>query len=87
MLRQTIHKRNYVDGCILEVIRCGFIDGNILIPQGVINELQIVADSNDSVKREKGKRGLDILNELYDLDYPTRSYIQLKHIVILIQCY
>ncbi len=56
----------------LEVIRCGFIDGNILIPQGVINELQIVADSNDSVKREKGKRGLDILNELYDLDYPTK---------------
>ena len=33
-----------------------------LIPQGVINELQIVADSNDSVKRERGKRGLDILN-------------------------
>ena len=50
-----------IDGRILEVIRCGFIDGNILIPQGVINELQIVADSNDSVKREKGKRGLDIL--------------------------
>lgn len=61
-----------IDGRILEVIRCGFIDGNILIPQGVINELQIVADSNDSVKREKGKRGLDILNELYDLDYPTK---------------
>ncbi len=32
-----------IDGRILEVIRCGFIDGNILIPQGVINELQIVA--------------------------------------------
>ncbi len=63
-----------IDGRILEVIRCGFIDGNILIPQGVINELQIVADSNDSVKREKGKRGLDILNELYDLDYPDKGY-------------
>ncbi len=44
----------------------------IFYSQGVINELQIVADSNDSVKREKGKRGLDILNELYDLDYPTK---------------
>ena len=43
-----------IDGRILEVIRCGFIDGEILIPQGVINELQIVADANDSVKREKG---------------------------------
>lgn len=61
-----------IDGRILDVIRCGFIDGEILIPQGVINELQIVADANDSVKREKGQRGLDILNELYDLDYPTR---------------
>ena len=37
----------------LDVIRCGFIDGEILIPQGVINELQVVADANDSVKREK----------------------------------
>lgn len=61
-----------IDGRILEVIRCGFIDGEILIPQGVINELQIVADANDSVKREKGQRGLDVLNQLYDLDYPTR---------------
>lgn len=61
-----------IDGRILEVIRCGFIDGEILIPQDVINELQIVADANDSVKREKGQRGLDVLNQLYDLDYPTR---------------
>ncbi|KDE95447.1 membrane protein [Staphylococcus sp. TE8] len=61
-----------IDGRILDIIRCGFIDGDILIPQGVINELQVVADANDSVKREKGQRGLDILNQLYDLDYPTR---------------
>lgn len=61
-----------IDGRILDVIRCGFIDGDILIPQGVINELQVVADANDSVKREKGQRGLDILNQLYDLNYPTR---------------
>ena len=60
-----------IDGRILDVIRCGFIDGDILIPQGVINELQVVADANDSVKREKGQRGLDILNQLYDLNYPT----------------
>ena len=42
-----------IDGRILDVIRCGFIDGEILIPQGVINELQVVVDANDSVKREK----------------------------------
>lgn len=61
-----------IDGRILDIIECGFIDGEILIPQGVINELQIVADANDSVKREKGQRGLDILNELYDTNHPTR---------------
>lgn len=43
-----------IDGRILDIIECGFIDGEILIPQGVINELQVVADANDSVKREKG---------------------------------
>ena len=42
-----------IDGRILDIIRCGFIDGDILIPQGVINELQVVADANDSVKRER----------------------------------
>ena len=61
-----------IDGRMLDIIKCGFIDGEILIPQGVINELQVVADANDSIKREKGQRGLDILNQLYDLDYPTR---------------
>ncbi|EHJ08560.1 PIN/TRAM domain-containing protein [Staphylococcus simiae] len=61
-----------IDGRILDVLKCGFMDGTILIPQGVINELQIVADSTDSVKREKGQRGLDILNQLYDLEHPSK---------------
>ena len=42
-----------IDGRILDIIRCGFIDGDILIPQGVINELQVIADAKDSVKRSK----------------------------------
>ena len=36
-------------------MKCGFMDGEVLIPQGVINELQVIADANDSVKREKDK--------------------------------
>src|SRR5699024_6449119 len=56
----------------LDVLKCGFIDGEILIPQGVINELQVIADANDSVKREKGQRGLDMLNALHDGKHPTR---------------
>ncbi|UXV34796.1 TRAM domain-containing protein [Staphylococcus sp. IVB6181] len=61
-----------IDGRILDVIQCGFFDGEILIPQGVINELQVVADSTDSVKREKGQRGLDILNKIHDADHPSQ---------------
>ncbi|QLK85326.1 PIN/TRAM domain-containing protein [Staphylococcus sp. 17KM0847] len=61
-----------IDGRILKVMESGFIDGDILIPQGVINELQIVADANDSVKRDKGRRGLEILNAIHHSQYPTR---------------
>src|SRR5699024_12085488 len=61
-----------IDGRILDVLKCGFIDGEILIPQGVINELQVIADANDSVKREEGQRGLDMLNALHDGKHPTR---------------
>ena len=70
-----------IDGRILDIIRCGFIDGDILIPQGVINELQVIADAKDSVKREKGQRGLDILNQLYDLD-PTQSHSDIDTLLI-----
>lgn len=58
-----------IDGRILDVVKCHFIDGEILVPQGVIEELQVIADAKDSVKRDKGQRGLDILNELKKTDY------------------
>lgn len=58
-----------IDGRILDVVKCHFIDGEILVPQGVIEELQVIADAKDSVKRDKGQRGLDILNELKKTDF------------------
>lgn len=58
-----------IDGRILDVVKCHFIDGEILVPQGVIEELQVIADTKDSVKRDKGQRGLDILNELKKTDF------------------
>lgn len=58
-----------IDGRILDVVKCHFIDGEILVPQGVIGELQVIADAKDSVKRDKGQRGLDILNELKKTDF------------------
>ncbi|UXR54804.1 PIN/TRAM domain-containing protein [Staphylococcus schleiferi] len=61
-----------IDGRILKIMEAGFIDGEILIPQGVINELQVVADANDSIKRDKGRRGLEILNAIHMSKHPTR---------------
>ena len=55
-----------IDGRILDVVKCQFLDGEILVPQGVIEELQVIADAKDSLKRDKGQRGLDMLNKLQE---------------------
>lgn len=59
-----------IDGRILDVVKCQFLDGEILVPQGVIEELQVIADAKDSLKRDKGQRGLDMLNSLKDTEFP-----------------
>jgi len=53
-----------VDGRIYDILKTKFIDGNIVIAEFVINELQFIADSQDTLKRSKGRRGLDILNKM-----------------------
>lgn len=53
-----------IDGRIADVAETGFIDGGIAIPQFVLRELQLVADSADSLKRNRGRRGLDVLHRL-----------------------
>ncbi|HEY9060893.1 MAG TPA: TRAM domain-containing protein [Pseudobacteroides sp.] len=53
-----------IDGRILDIVRTGCIDGKMVIPDFVLEELRLIADSQDSLKRAKGKRGLDILNLL-----------------------
>lgn len=53
-----------IDGRILEILRTGFLDGPIIIPEFVLVELRHIADSSDSLKRKKGRRGLDILNKI-----------------------
>ena len=53
-----------IDGRIYDIAKTGFIDGTLLIPKFVLYELQYIADSSDSLKRVRGRRGLDILNEL-----------------------
>ncbi|GGB11320.1 TRAM domain-containing protein [Macrococcus hajekii] len=61
-----------IDGRILEIVKCGFIDGTIIVPQGVLDELQLIADSTDGLKRDKGQRGLDILEELRQSGHPVK---------------
>lgn len=53
-----------IDGRVQDILKTGFLEGTILIPNFVLKELQLIADSSDSLKRSKGRRGLDILNDL-----------------------
>lgn len=53
-----------IDGRILDLLQTGFIEGKIIIPNFVLEELRHIADSADNLKRQRGRRGLDILNEI-----------------------
>ncbi len=55
-----------IDGRIADICRTGFVEGVLVIPQFVLTELQHIADSSDTLKRTKGRRGLDILKALQD---------------------
>jgi uncharacterized protein YacL len=77
-----------IDGRIADVCDTGFIDGTLVVPQFVLKELQLVADSSDSLKRNRGRRGLDILQKIQkmsgvetiisDLDFPEVREVDLK---------
>ena len=53
-----------IDGRVADILKTGFIEGNIVIPEFVLGELQHIADSSDSLKRNRGRRGLDVLNKI-----------------------
>ncbi len=69
-----------IEGRIADICDSGFIEGDLMVPRFVLNELQLVADSSDSMKRLRGRRGLDVLNhlqkssnvniEIVDQDFP-----------------
>jgi uncharacterized protein YacL len=77
-----------IDGRIADICETGFIDGTLVIPQFVLKELQMVADSSDSMKRNRGRRGLDILQKIQkmagldvmvsDRDFPEVREVDLK---------
>jgi uncharacterized protein YacL len=77
-----------IDGRIADVAETGFLTGTLIIPQFILRELQQVADSPDSSKRQRGRRGLDMLNRLrnnssldiqiVETDFPSVREVDLK---------
>jgi uncharacterized protein YacL len=53
-----------IDGRIADIARTGFLPGSLLIPHFVLNELQYIADSPDSLRRQRGRRGMEVLSQL-----------------------
>jgi uncharacterized protein YacL len=77
-----------IDGRIADITETGFVEGPLLIPQFVLNELQHIADSSDPIKRTRGKRGLEVLHHIQkqvnvdvrivDTDYPMIKEVDPK---------
>ena len=55
-----------IDGRIADIARTGFLGATLVVPRFVLNELQFVSDSADSLRRQRGRRGLDVLGELQE---------------------
>ncbi len=62
-----------IDGRIADIMKTGFLEGNIVIPEFVLVELRHIADSSDNLKRNRGRRGLDILNRIQN-EYGVEIY-------------
>jgi uncharacterized protein YacL len=77
-----------IDGRIADIVETGFVDGTLVIPQFVLRELQLVADSSDSMKRNRGRRGLDVLQriqkipqlniQIFEDDFPNIREVDMK---------
>ena len=62
-----------IDGRVYDILQTGFLEGDIIIPEFVLLELQHIADSSDGLKRQRGRRGLDILKKI-QTDYGIEIY-------------
>jgi uncharacterized protein YacL len=77
-----------IDGRIADICKTGFLDGTLVVPHFILRELQQIADSADSIKRNRGRRGLDILEKIKSVpgltvqvvekDYPEVKEVDLK---------
>ncbi len=81
-----------IDGRIADICDTGFVEGNLMVPRFVLDELQYIADSSDSLKRARGRRGLDILNrmqrssgiyiDVVDHDFPKVKGVDAKLVAL-----
>lgn len=88
LLEKILDTSVLIDGRIADIAETGFLDGVLLIPHFVLHELQLVADSADSAKRNRGRRGLDVVQRLQKMpqvevhlvseDFPSIREVDLK---------
>lgn len=81
-----------VDGRIVDICYTGFLEGELVVPRFVLNELQAIADSEDPLKRNRGRRGLEVLNSLQrqemvevrieEQDYPELAGVDTKLVAL-----
>ena len=74
-----------IDGRIVDICEAGFLEGPMVVPQFVLKELQQIADSSDSLKRNRGRRGLDVLqriqqNQDIDIDIVETDFPRVKEV-------
>ncbi len=81
-----------IDGRMADICDTGFIEGSLIVPRFVLDELQQIADSSDHIKRSRGRRGLDILNrmqksddiriDIVDVDFPKIRGVDAKLVAL-----
>ena len=81
-----------IDGRVADLCETGFLEGTFLVPHFILNELQHIADSSDSLKRARGRRGLDVLNKIQKMadvdvriveeDFPNVKEVDAKLVVL-----
>lgn len=81
-----------IDGRVADLCETGFLEGAFIVPQFILNELQHIADSSDTLKRGRGRRGLDVLNKIQkmvdvevriiDEDFPHVKEVDAKIVVL-----
>jgi uncharacterized protein YacL len=81
-----------IDGRISDIYKTGFLSGTIIVPRFVLIELQHIADSSDALKRNRGRRGLDILNtmrnemqgdiQIVESDFPDAPEVDVKLVLL-----